>query len=140
MPFREKTAWVTLIAIIIVSLLYWFHVHSPFVPHSHDTVLAAMGVSLAAYLLIEVIAWLILRQRNPLESREPRDERERLIDLKSLRIAYYVFVTGALLGMFFVLHLAGAGPVTVAMTVFMAFILSQLVKHAARIVFYRRDG
>lgn len=139
MPFREKTAWVTLLAIIIVSLMYWFHVHSPFVPHSHDTVLAAMGVSLAAYVLIEVIAWLILRRRNPVESREPRDERERLIDLKAMRIAYYVFTVGALGGIFFTLHLAGAGTVTLAMVVFLAFILSQLARHVARIVAYRRD-
>lgn len=139
MPFREKTAWVTLLAIIIVSLMYWFHVHSPFVPHPHDRVLTSMAVSLVAYGLIEVIAWLVLRQRNPVESREPRDERERLIDLKAMRVAYYAFTAGALGGMFFTLHVAGAGPVTVAMVVFAAFILSQLARHVARIVSYRRD-
>jgi hypothetical protein len=139
MPFREKTAWVTLLAIIAVSLMYWFHVHSPFEPHAQRTALMAMWVSLAAYVLIELTAWLILRQRNPVEAREPKDERERLFDLKALRIAYYVFVAGALGGMFIALHVAGAGPDSVAMTVFLAFILSQLAKHAARIVFYRRD-
>lgn len=139
MPFREKTAWVTLLAIIIVSLMYWFHVHSPFMPHSHDRVLTSMAVSLAAYVLIELIAWLILRQRNPVESREPRDERERLIDLAAMRVAYYVFAAGALGGMFFTLHLVGAGAVSVAMAVFLAFIVSQLARHVARIVSYRRD-
>ena len=134
MPFREKTAWVTLLALIAVSLMYWLHVHS------RQTVLAAMGVSLAAYILIEVVAWLILRLRNPFESREPKDERERLIDLRALRIAYYVFATGALGGIFFMLHVAGAGPMAVPMTVFLAFIVSQLVKHAARIAYYRRDN
>lgn len=139
MPFREKTAWVTLFAIVTVTLMFWFHVHSPFLPHSHDRVLGAMGASLAAYVLIEVIAWLILRQRNPEEAREPKDERERLFELQALRIAYYVFVTGALAGMFLMLHVAGAGPVAVGMAVFMAFVLSQLARQVARIVYYRRD-
>lgn len=140
MPFREKTAWVTLLAIIAVSLMYGFHVHSPFVPHSQRTILAAMGTSLVAYVLIEIVSWFILRRRNPVEAREPKDERERIIDLKALRVAYYVFLAGALAGVFLALHVAGAGPVSVAMTVFLAFILSQLARHAARIVLYRRDS
>jgi hypothetical protein len=138
MSFREKTAWVTLTAIVLVSLMYWFHVPSLLEPHPHGWVLHAMGASLAAFVLIEVVAYGVLRLRNPREAREPRDERERLIDLKALRIAYYVFVAGAIGGMFFALHVAGTGPVAVGMVVFMAFVLSQVVKHAARIVYYRR--
>jgi hypothetical protein len=33
----------------------------------------------------------------------------------------------------------GTGPVAVAVVVFMAFVLSQIVKHAARIIYYRRS-
>jgi small-conductance mechanosensitive channel len=120
--------------------MYWIHVHAPFLPHSHARVLTAMSVSLVAYVLIELVAWLVLRWRNPQEAREPRDERERLIDLKALRIAYYAFVVCALAGMFVTLHLAGAGPEAMAMVVFLAFILSQVIKHAARIYYYRRDA
>ena len=138
MSFREKTAWVTLFAILIMSGMYWVHVHNPFVPHDQHWVLASLAVSLGTYVLIEIIAWLVLRWRFPQDAREPRDERERLIDLKALRIAHYVFAVGALAGIFFVLHLAGAGPVAVASTVFTAFVLAQVVKHAARIVYYRR--
>lgn len=140
MSFREKTAWVTLIAIVVVSLLYWMHVPSLLEPHSGRWVLHAMGASLATYILIELVAWIVLRLRNPREAREPRDEREKFIDLKALRIAYYTFAVGALGGMFVTLHVAGAGPVAVGMAVFMAFVLSQVVKHAARIAYYRRGA
>ncbi len=138
MSFREKTAWVTLIAIIAVSLLYWAHVPTLFEPHPGHWVLHAIAACLCAYLVIEVVAYVVLRLRNPRDARMPRDEREKLIDLKALRIAYYVFVVGAIGGMFVALHLTGGGPVTVAMTVFMAFVLSQIIKHAARIYFFRR--
>lgn len=138
MSFREKTAWVTLCAIVFVSLLYWFHVPSLFEPQPGLWVVHAMGASLTAYLVIEVVAHVVLRLRHPRDARLPKDEREQLIDLKAIRIAYYVFATGALCAIPVMLHLAGAGPVAMAMAVFMAFVLSQIVKHAARIAFYRR--
>lgn len=140
MSFREKTAWVTLCAIVIVSLMYWLHVPSLFEPHPGPWVLHAMGASLAAYVLIEIVAYVVLYLRSPKDARTPKDERERLIDLKALRIAYYVFVVGALGGMFITLHLAGGGSVAVGMAVFMAFVLSQIAKHAARIAYYRRGA
>ncbi|HWL62685.1 MAG TPA: hypothetical protein VNQ32_07800 [Steroidobacteraceae bacterium] len=138
MSFREKTAWITLLAVVAVSLLYWFHVRNPFVPHSAPHVLHAMGLSLLAYLLIELIGWLVLRWRHPRDAREPRDERERLIDLRALRVAYYVFLSAAMFGVFATLHLAGGGAMAAGMAVFSAFVLSQACKHFARIVLYRR--
>jgi purine-cytosine permease-like protein len=138
MSFREKTAWVTLLAILAVSLMYWFHIRTPFEPHHTLTFVHAMGASVIAYLLIEVTAWLLLRWRYPRDAREPKDERERLIDLKAIRIAYYVLAVGALAGIFVTLHVAHTGQLDVGMVVFMAFLLSQIVKHAARIVYYRR--
>jgi hypothetical protein len=140
MSFREKTAWITLFAIVIVSLMYWFHIPSLFAPHSPRLVLHAMGASLVAYILIEAVSYMVLRLRNPQDARTPKDERERLIDLKSLRIAYYVFVCGSLIGIFMALHLVGAGAVGLGMTVFGAFVLAQLGKHIARIVYYRRGA
>lgn len=140
MSFREKTAWVTLCAIVLVSLLYWFHMPALFQPHPGPRVLHAMGASIAAYVLIEVAAYAVLYFRNPRDARTPRDERERLIDLRAVRVAYYVFVVGALGGMFVMLHVVGTGPVGVGMIVFMAFVLAQIAKHAARIVLYRRGA
>ncbi len=140
MSFREKTAWVTLFAIVIVSLMYGLHMPSPFDPHSPPHVLHAMGASLLAYLLIEIVAHVVLRLRNPQDARMPKDERERLIDLKALRVAYYVFVFGSLVGIFVTLHLVHTGAVGLGMIVFMAFVLSHLAKHAARIVYYRRGA
>jgi len=113
---------------------------SPFRPHAPGSVLHAMGASLVAYLLIEVIAWLVLRWRNPRDAREPKDEREKLIDLKAQRIAYYALAAGSMVAVFVTLHVAGAGPVAVGMAVFMALVLSQVTKHAARIVYYRRGS
>jgi uncharacterized membrane protein YdcZ (DUF606 family) len=55
-------------------------------------------------------------------------------------VAYYVFVVGALGGMFVTLHVVGAHIVGLGMVIFMAFVLSQVAKYVARIVYYRRDA
>jgi len=140
MSFREKTAWVTLIAIILVSLLYWFHVPTLVERHPGRWTLMSMGLSVLAYFVIELVAYIVLRLRNPQDAREPRDERERLIDLKAIRIAYYVLATGAMAGIFVTVHLVRHAIQAVPMVVFLAFVLSQLVKHAARILYYRRGA
>jgi small-conductance mechanosensitive channel len=139
MSFREKSAWVTLCALVIVSFMYWLHVPSLIETRPpHRWVLLAMCLSLVAYLLIELVAYVLLRLRNPQDANEPRDEREQLIDLKSLRIAHYVFIIGALAGIFVMLHLVGGDGPAVGTIVCIAFVLSQIVKHASRIVYFRR--
>lgn len=140
MSFREKTAWVTMCAIVLVSVFYWLYIHTPFLPHSAPRLLHAMGVSFLVYLSIELVAWLVLRSRNPRDAREPKDEREKLIDLKALRFAYYTLAASALIAVFVTLHVVGAGPATLGMAVFVAFLLSQVVKHAVRIFHYRRGS
>jgi hypothetical protein len=128
MSFREKTAWITLCAILLVLLLFWFHSDEPF---------HAMAASVLAYVLIEIIGRVVLRLRSPLDARQPQDERERLIGLKAIRIAYYVLVVGSLGGIFFPMHILGK-PVMVAWLVFAAFVAAQAVKQAALIYYYRR--
>ena len=138
MSFREKTAWVNLCALVFVFLLYWAHVPNLFEPHLRGWVVFALGASVMAYILIEVVAHIVLRLRNPEDANEPMDEREKLIDLKAFRIAYYVFVVAALGSIFVVLHVIGKGSTAVAMAVTIAFVLAEVVKNIARIVYYRR--
>ena len=138
MSFREKTAWVTLAAILIVSLLYFFHVPRLFEPRHAGWVLRAIGASVAAFVFIEVMAYVVLRMRNPAEARTPKDELERLIELKALRIAAYVYFVGSFLAIFITLHVHNTGPGSVGLAVLMAFVVAEIVNYGARIVYYRR--
>jgi hypothetical protein len=140
MSFREKTAWVTLVAIVVVSLMYWLHVPNPFEPHRQGWVLLALGVSLSTFVLIELIAWLVFYLRNPKETRTPKDEREQVIALKATRIGSWVFTVGTFIAMFVTLHLAGAGTVAMGMSIVVAFVVAQLARQAAIIVYHRRGA
>jgi hypothetical protein len=140
MSFREKTAWLTLCTIVAVSIMFWLHAPAAFNAHSHRWVMLALVLSLGTYVFIEVVGYLVLRLRNPRDARTPKDERERLIDLKALRFAYYTFVIGTFGGIFVMLHVMRAGPGSIGTAVLAAFVAAQIVKHVARIVYYRRDS
>ena len=137
MSFREKTAWVTLCAILLVSLLYVVHVPRLYQPHPGLYVLHSIGQCLAAFILIELVAYMVLRVRYPRDARTPKDEREQLIDLKALRIAAYVYFAGSFIAIFVTIHLAYGGSGAVAVSVLMAFVVAEIVNYAARISYYR---
>ena len=137
MSFREKSAWVTLIAIVLVSAMYVFHIPQLYVPHSR-WVLKSLAASLGAFLLIELVAYAVLRVRNPTEARTPKDELEKLIDLKALRIAAYVYIIGSFVAIFVTLHVVGSSAGMVAVAVLLAFVVAEMVNYTARIVYYRR--
>jgi hypothetical protein len=136
MSFREKSAWITLVAILLVSAMYVLHVGHVF--HSSRWALFAIAASVATFVLIEVVAWLVLRLRNPTEARTPKDELEKLIELKALRIAAYVYFAGSFIAIFITLHLQGARAHVVGASVLLAFIVAEVVNYAARIIYYRR--
>lgn len=140
MSFREKSAWVTLVAILIVSTMYVLHVAHVFKPSRWA--LLAMALSVGTFILIELVAWLVLRLRNPTEARTPKDELEKLIELKALRIAAYVYFIGSFVAIFFTLHLNHHGDSghAVGAAVLIAFIVAEIVNYTARIVYYRRHA
>lgn len=139
MSFREKSAWVTLVALLVVSAMYAFHVPGIVEPRPGHGLLMSMVVSVAAFIVIELIAYVVLAIRNPRDARTPRDERERLIEVQASRMAYYVYVAGSFLAIFLTVHIVHANAAGVGTAVALAFVVAEIVKYATRIVLYRRD-
>ena len=136
MSFREKTAWVTLSAILIVFVMYFLHVSRMFDPTPGEWELMMVALSFAAFILIEVVAYVVLYLRFPKDARTPKDERERLIELKATRLGAYVYVAGTFLAILTPHH--GATGFAVGIFVLFAFGLAEIVNYTARIVYYRR--
>lgn len=133
MSFREKSAWVTLTAILLVTLLYVLHI--PW-QHTGRFAMHAFLVCMVLFLAIEVIAHLVLYIKFPKDARTPKDERERLIDLKATSVAAYVYVFCSFSAVA-TIHL-GANQFIVASGVMLAFIIAEIVNYGMRIYYYRR--
>lgn len=134
MSFREKSAWVTLLAILLVSTLFGLHAPSLSHPQPHD--FHSLAGCIAAFLLIEAVAFLVLRLKYPEDARTPLDEREELIHLKAARLASACYGVGSLLAVLSIHH--GVKAPTLAYLIVFAFVTAEVVKYGARILYYRR--
>jgi hypothetical protein len=136
MSFREKSAWITLISILLVFVLYILHVPNIFDPDPGVWELHVVLLTITTFIVIEVIAHVVLYLRFPKDARTPKDERERLIDLKATRLAAYVFVLGTFIAIM-TPHF-GVSGFAVMLYVIFAFVIAEVVNYAARIIYYRR--
>ena len=139
MSFREKRAWVTLIALILVLPLFWLHIPPTrmLAPPQSMWVLHVIALMIAFYVTIELVAYVVMRIRSPRDAKTPKDEREQLIELKSRAIAWYVFVILSIGGIFVTLHM-GANEIGLGFVVLLAYVIAEIVNQAMRIFYYRR--
>ena len=130
MSFREKCAWISFVLLILLIIgvgLAGYVDGAGF----HYFVALLVGFALLQVLLRLIIAW-----QAPKEARTPKDERERLIDLKASRIGFYALVAGVLLAMLAV-HVH-RNPWSGLHTMVFAILLAWAIKFASEIVYYRR--
>ena len=94
MPFREKSAWISLVCLLATFGLFFFllvtgQLGAYPMAHFHWFLHA-----LILFILLQVVLHLIARALSR-DRKAPPDERERLILLKSTRNAYVALVIGA---------------------------------------------
>jgi quinol-cytochrome oxidoreductase complex cytochrome b subunit len=98
MSFREKTAWITLIALSITSLLFILHPPSQLTlaPEPSFFSLHVLLLSIATFVIIEIVAIVVVRIRAPRDAKAPLDERERLLPVGALHLLRAVLRAPAL--------------------------------------------
>jgi hypothetical protein len=100
MSYREKIAWLSLIAMAVAYGPYFEFVAKgpgswePF-PHLHPLGLFAL-VSIVRMLILGA-GYLYLRFSSSRKDRPPLDERDRAIENRSISAAYYVLLAGMIL-------------------------------------------
>jgi hypothetical protein len=140
MSFREKSAWITLITLLLISLLWSLHFpwYRPFTlaPDSNPIVFHALVLCTISFVVIVVIAHVVVAIRAPREASAPADERERLIGLKATRLGAYVYATLSMSSVFLI-HL-GANEIGLAYFLVASLVIAEIVSCSARIVYHRR--
>jgi hypothetical protein len=94
MSFRERTAWITLISIVVSFSLYYGAIFTGLV---EGRSMGAFHIGLASIIglvVLQVVLNLIATLLNLKEARTPRDEREQMIHARSHVIGYYVLMFG----------------------------------------------
>jgi len=140
MSFREKSAWISFICLLLLTLAFFVSQH--FHPHDaqgHDDVIGAAHLAVAifvGFVLLQVVLHLIVAAQSPKDARTPKDERERLIELRAARIGFYALVVGELTAM--ALFHAHGRPGILMFSILFAIFIAWLIKLGTEIVLYRR--
>jgi hypothetical protein len=138
MSFRERSAWITLVSVLLCFGAYFGGIATGRVsPRGFDT-LHLLLASVIAMVLLQAVLHAIAAVLSPSEARRPRDERERLIQWRSHTLGYYVLVAGVLL-LAIPGHM-GHGAIDLMNFALLAIVVAALAVTVAQIVLFRRGG
>jgi hypothetical protein len=139
MSFREKSAWISFVSLLLFTLGVF---HSQHV-HTHDAqgndLISPLHLALAifiGFIVLQVVLHLIVAALSPKDARTPKDERERLIELRAARVGFYALVVAELTAMG-AFHAHGRVG-TLMWSVLFAILIAWLIKLGSEIVLYRR--
>ena len=134
MAFREKHAWLSLLAMVVIYGAYFLSLSRAGAQAGgfHLGLLDAI----IAFVVIQVVLTTALALYKPGEAVAPRDEREKLIDLRANRVAYAALATSLACACFF----GAFDPPIRFGTNALLFILvaAEVLRAACQIVQYRR--
>jgi len=137
MPFREKTAWISLVSISgIYAVYFWSVYHAKHGGGGFQfggllgTVIALVVVQAGLTMAVAILS--------PREAKAPADEREKLIDLMATKTAYAGLATGIACACFF----GGFKPPIIFDSNALLFILvvAEILRSGCQIIQYRRGA
>jgi len=139
-PYREKTAWLSLFAMAVTFGPYFTIVAMGSLPGALPN-LRQLGLFAAAailQMLILGVGHLYLRHGSPDDARTPLDERDRTIISRSISSAYYVLIVGMILvGCVMPFRSSGWSIINAALAMIVG---AEVVHYGVVVLSYRRQA
>lgn len=141
MPFREKSAWISLITTVGLWGAYFWSVGRYLLDRGSlgglpvDTVGWFVG-TLVLIVIVQIILAIVMAIVSGKRAEAPMDEREQLIDLKAARAGFFalnaavICVSG--------LWILGASPLVMANGILLSMVIAEVVHSGGKIIGYRR--
>ncbi|MEX1368041.1 MAG: hypothetical protein AB1Z98_33235 [Nannocystaceae bacterium] len=135
--FRERVAWLSIFAILgtLGPYLAWASVYPPTVPMPDLSTLSWFGVAVVAQAVVLGGGQIWMRLRWPEDACAPADERDRAIERRSVRIAYYTLIVGMVL-VGCVMPFSASGWALINAAVF-AIVVAELAHYGIAVWCYR---
>ena len=138
MSFREKSTWISFLLLLAISVPFFYQ----FVRIERGLTSSRASFHLFLLLVIvfvvgEIVLHGLIVMQSPRDARAPKDERERLIDLKAMRVAFFVLMTSAILVIVLV-HFP-VDRFEIIQALLLSVVVAELTMLGARLVFYRRN-
>src|ERR1700676_338788 len=131
MSFREKSAWISMLSMSgIYGFYFWSVVHAG--PKAGGFHFGSLLETIIALVVLQIVLTIAVAIFTPKEAKAPRDERDKLIELRAMRVAYSGLATSVALACFF----AGFNPPLLFNANALLFILvtAEILRSACQIV------
>ncbi len=141
MSFREKSAWASLAIMLLVFVPYFVHMFRLFERGELNggTVFGEFIGAVIFQVLLLIVAHIAIAIRS---GQEQKDERDRTIESKSFKIAYYVLIASCFVAIPCVaLALLSALTLPFLSQLLLAcFVVAEAAKYVTQIICYRRGS
>ena len=134
MSFREKSAWITLVTVLVSFGAYFGALVTGRV-HGFQT-LFLLVFCVIALVALQLILSAIAAATTPKDELDLKDEREMLIQWRAQSVGYYV-LTAMALALFVPVHF-GHSALDMANFALLGVVVATLVVAVAQIVMFRR--
>ena len=138
MPFREKSAWITLVTTIIVYGGYFLLVTPRLLAGGAgpSDFIGALSAAILLIIILHIVLTIIASIIDPIGAHEPRDERERMIQLRADSAGFYTLQVGAFCAIVTVFWWRDAAMT--ANVVFLAMTLAEIARAGRSIIAFRQ--
>ena len=134
MSFREKSAWISILSMGgIYGFYFWSAIHS-------GPAAGAGGLlgTIIALVIVQIVLSIAVAIFSPKNAQAPPDERDKLIELRAVRVAYAALAAGVVMACLF----GALTPGVVFNTNALLFILviAEILRSGWQVVQYRRGA
>jgi hypothetical protein len=146
MDIKEKRILISLISSTFIMLFYGWYVYQNYIAGQPEVLsdftfwgksfLVLIPVAIVAQIIIQIIFAIFIKITSDEEVDPIEDERDKLIELKAIKISHYIFIVGFMLAM---------GTLALGMKPWLMFVVlissgfvASIVNEIARLIFYRR--
>jgi hypothetical protein len=137
MSFRERSAWISLIATPLIWGAYFWKIWPDFQDGKlHVTTFGMFIGTLVLLVIVQIVLAIVMALVAGKAVETPMDERERLIDLKGARVGFHLL--NMLLVAVASLWLYGMSPLVMANGILAAMVIAETARAAMVVVGYRR--
>lgn len=136
MSFREKSAWITLVTVLVCFGAYFGSLLTGSVQARSFQTVHLLVACVVALVVLQIVLHAVAAALSPREAHTPRDEREALIQARSHTVGYYVLMVMVLL-LGVPAHF-GHPPPDLLNFALLDVVVATLAVSAAQIVMFRR--
>ncbi len=146
MDNKEKQILVTAISFILIFVIYSLHVYNKYIAVDFDILndfkfwgkafLILIPITIVVQIVIQILFAIVNKIVTDEDMETKTDERDKLIDLKAIRISHWIFTAGFMISM--VTQVLGMEPYVMFLSLICSGFISAVVSEFAKVCFYRR--